>query len=363
MMLVVALLLLLFPLAVARQPTCAVLLCDETAHAAAWIKGAQDEFIVVLESIFGGFSLAGDRIGGCFDKTTILNSLVCLDRDDFPTARCYAKFCDFWRHTELFEKSDDDDDDDGCAAPSTHTHEQHHKQQRVCRTLQAWAAIGIEKLYSAFDAFDGGKFANATSFACVAEKLLRLVTSRLPPVFDDGASYRHQVLPAKLAAFDLLAGQTGTNSTGNGTTTDLLVGTRTVRSFRRAADAPAGQNHSLIATYVVARVLERSVDEVTTEKAQGGVTELLWPVSGSLASFDKTSLPSQTLCAVADQMTNLQAFDASRALPCLGPLDFAAVADEFARAFRTDHDDRIGPRHIGGFNFVQFVLRVVRPNG
>jgi hypothetical protein len=331
-------LLLLFGVfALAREPTCAVLLCNETAHAAAWIEGAQDEFIVVLESVFGGFDAeTGARIGGCFDKTTILNSLVCLDRDDFPSARCYAKYCDFWRHSELFEGSADHDDDDhghgGCVAPSTEPHDRDHKQrrqQRTCRTLQAWAAIGVDKLYAAFDAFDAGNFTNATSYACVAEKLLRLVTARLPPVFDDGASYRHQVLPEKLAAFDMLSGSTS-NATANNDTNDLLIGTRTVRSFRRAADAST-PNHTLIATYILARVLERSIDEAATEQAEGGTTELLWPLSGSLAPFDKTALPPQALCAVADQPTNLAPFQTSRILPCLGPLDFAAVADEFAR--------------------------------
>jgi len=328
------LLLAFVALALARQPTCAVLLCNETAHAAAWLAGAEDEYIVLLESVFGGFSVDGRRIGGCFDKTTILNSMVCLERDDFPPARCYAKFCDFWRHSELFEQADDDDDDNGrgCSPPSTNEHDhKHKKQQRVCRTLQAWAAIGIDKLYAGLDAFDARNFTNATSYACVAEKLLSLVTSRLPPVFDDGSSYRHQVLPAKLAAFDMLSGGGSSNATSNNDTNDLLVGMRTIRSFRRAADAPPGTNHSLIATYVLARVLERSIDETTTEEAQGGITQLLWPVSGSLSRFDKSALPPQTLCAQADQPTNLDAFDAARTLPCLGALDFGAVADEFKR--------------------------------
>ena len=99
-------------LAFAREPTCAVLFCNQAQTADAWIAGAQDEMIIMLQALFGGFDLAGNRIGGCFDKTSILDALVCIDRDDFPRARCYAKFCDFWRHAELFEKFNDDDDDD-----------------------------------------------------------------------------------------------------------------------------------------------------------------------------------------------------------------------------------------------------------
>jgi hypothetical protein len=314
----------------ARQPTCAVLLCNEAQHSTAWIDGALDEMIVMLEAFFGGFSVDGVRIGGCFGQTTILDSLVCLDRFDFPAARCYAKFCDFWRHVELFEKFDDDDDGGagpGCQAPLQREHEDKHKKQRICRTIQQWAAIGVEKLFDALDAFDDGRYSNATSLACAAEKLLRLVTARLPPLFDDGSSYRHQVFPAALAAFDILGSGNSTNN--NTDTNDLVIGTRTVRSFRRAAGASG--NHVLIATYIAARVLERSPDEIDTEKAQHGITQLLWPVSGAIAPFDKTSLPPQSLCAQADQTTNLVQFDSTRALPCLGPLDFAAVADEFSR--------------------------------
>ena len=226
---------------------------------------------------------------------------------------------------------DDDDEGPGCRAPFTQPHQDRdHKKLRVCRTLQQWAAIGVEKLYDALDARDGGRFANATSLACAAEKLLRLVTDRLPPSFDDGASYRHQTLGPELAAFDLVGGQTSGGEADNATT-DLLIGTRTVRSFRRAADAPANTNHTLIATYIVARVLERSLSEISTERAQEGVVELLWPVAGAISAFDKTGLPGDSLCAMADQQTNLQAFDATRALPCLGPLDFATVADHFDR--------------------------------
>jgi hypothetical protein len=302
-----------------------VLFCNESTHSDAWIAGAQDELIVLLQSVFGGFDLQYRRVSGCLDKLAILDSIACIERDQLPRARCYAKFCDFWRHRELFHKGDDDDDDNdgGCHAPDTAPHAEKHRESRVCHTLQQWSAIGIDKLYSAYDAFDAGNFTNATSLACVAELVLRLVTERLPPTFDDGASYRHRVFPAKLAAFDMLGLNNDTN--------DLIVGTRTVRSFRRAPDA-AGKNHTLIATYIVARVLQRSIDEADAEQQLGGTTQLLWPLAGVIAPFDRTGLPPKSVCSVNGAASNLGANDSAALLPNISVLhDFAAVSDEFKR--------------------------------
>jgi hypothetical protein len=316
---------------VATEPTCAVLFCNESTHSQAWIAGAQDEFIVLLQLVYGGFDVKTQHVPGRFDKLAILDSTACIERDQLPSARCYAKYCDFWRHRELFQKTFYDDDDDngsgvgGCPAPDAVPHAEKHRDSRVCRTLQQWAAIGLDKLYSAYDAYDAGNYTNATSFACVAELVLRLVVDRLPPSFDDGASYRHVVFPAKLAAFNMLG--IGNSSDTN----DLIVGTRTVRSFRRDAGS-SNSNHTLIATYIVARVLERSVDEADTERQLGGITELLWPVAGFLASFDKTGLSPKTICSINGVQSNLGSNDSAALLPNLDVHhDVGAVSDDFLR--------------------------------
>jgi len=317
-----ALALLLASSVVAREPTCATLICDAEQRAQRWLAAAQDEAVVLLQTLFGGFGVgdAAPLINGCAQSEVLLAAPLCVEPAlDFADA-CHTKNCAFAAHPELYhggsvhcKKTCAPTKPWASAEPDAH----------VCRPVRAWASLGLEKLYRAYDLLDAGAVANATSHACVAEQLLRRVNEYLDePFAAERVSYRHIVSEARLVAYDL--------ASGDGDANDLVVGTRTVQSFRRARGTAA--NHTLVATYVLARVVERSIDEAEADAAAGGVTQLLWPVSGAVASFDRTSLPGGNECVRERAPTTVSpAFDAARALPTLGPHDFAVVADAYVR--------------------------------
>lgn len=321
------LLLLLFSVAFARRPTCAVLFCTEEEHSNAWIAGAEDEFVVLQQTLFGGFLPSGARTSPCLDCSPQLDALVCLKPDALPPANCYARFCDFWRHIELYDQHTV-----GCIEPKNVTNTTNTptsrdrnvhryirpKHEQVCRTLRAWSALGIEKLNLALGAFDSGNFADATSFACVAEQLLELVNSRLHSPFIDSyksgdARYQHQALPASLVNFALDEPEVPS----------VTIETRTLRSYRRWDTT----NYTLIATFVLVGTTSMSEEERNIEKEVNGQIQLLWPVSGVVLPFDKSSLPEQNICSVDTVESELA--DSVAPLAELGSSDFGVAVDQY----------------------------------
>lgn len=327
--------------AAAREPTCATLICDPETRAQRWLAAAQDEMVVLLQTLFGGFGVGSEAplVNGCAQSEVLLAAPLCVEPEiDFPDA-CHTKNCSFAAHPELFHG--------GRVKCTKHCAPVKpwaaKADKHVCRPVRAWASLGLEKLYRAYDLLDAGEVANATSHACVAEQLLRRVNEHLDsPFASEHVSYRHIVSEARVGAYDL--------ASGDGDANDLLVGTRTVQSFRR--ERPDGEAHHLIATYVLARIVERSIDEAEADAAAGGTTQLLWPVSGSVAAFDRTSLPGDNECVRERAPTTIEpAFDPARALQTLGPHDFAVVADAFVRgdAFPLGGDVRLSTDlRVGG---------------
>jgi len=362
----------------ARRPTCAALLCSEADHAAAWLGGAQDEYLVLHQTLFGAEGPRGAVIGPLGDQAAVLDSTLCLERDSLPRPKCYARFCDFWRHTE-FTDSRRGHSDDGCAAAlrpaaaadnTTHHHhndddddDSERSDHRVCHTLRRWAAIGIDKLGKAHDSDQAGDAVSTTTYACAAEQMLGMVNDRFRSPFVDSlragkVSFRHQTYAGTNVAFSL---------EGDPNVTDLTFTTRTTRSFRRwhsDNDADDTVSHTLVGTFLSVGAATLSADEQQLEATTHGTVQLLWPVAGIIEPFDNSALPPQSVCSVGQIDSNL-ATTFSTTLPQLGRRDFAAAAEfEACDRFPSNHP---APRHYNdllpsGFGSMVVVVADVDPS-
>jgi hypothetical protein len=200
----------------------------------------------------------------------------------------------------------------------------------ISRSARQWLSIGVAYLEFAIQQSQHnnamGQPLNTASqiYSCAAELMLRTVrthlqsidTSGLGAVFAAG-EYRHtytQLLSLKFGDVGL-----GVVSPG--------VNMRTVQSFRRQLGA-SDTNHYLVATWSTYEIID-----LVTPVRGNVVTQLLWPITGAVASFGHTDLPTSNQCAELNTPSQLNGAiqQSDYKFRDLSSTDIAVVVDTFIR--------------------------------
>jgi hypothetical protein len=165
--------------------------------------------------------------------------------------------------------------------------------------------------------------ASAVSYACAAELMLRMVRMHLqqanPTSLDQlflTGEYVHQYT-------DLFSLQFG--ATIGVVTPGVIM--RTVQSFRRQLGTPDTKHH-LTATWSF-----YEIEDLVMPVRGGVISQLLWPLTGVVASFGHTHLPISNQCSELDKQSNLNGVvqQSDYKFRDLGQNDIAVVIDTFVR--------------------------------
>lgn len=295
------LLLLLYVCAAsAARPSQLHIFCNATDKAEAWIQGAQTSATLVVQTLLGGFLCNGNVASGCFENAAQIDATLCLSTDGPTCDDCHLDV-----HFNITENCCDDE-------PPAPGEPPHNDGDLVCRTVRQWIALSFSKLYEAHTAFAAGDYALAHDLACAAESALSQVLTALgSPFVADGATYKHIITPAKRATFTDIDQQA------------VAVVVRTVQAFRQCGDTCG--DHRLIATYTLFQ-LDNGDSPLPV-----GITQLLWPISGTLSAFHKTGLPHNAFCSLSQEPAGIVDTVADYRMPTLGHLDFARIVSGYTR--------------------------------
>lgn len=292
--------LLLFLVGALAAPLPALLACTPADRADAWVTGAQDNVLLTLQTLFGGFNCTGHLVDACFEKAELMDAVTCVS----TVADCDD--CDLEAQLAITDE---------CCEETEPTVD----GDSICRTNRQWIAIAFDKMGVARRTLDtcinnlecvdechAAACENATQFACAASAILEAVLVSLDSEFlAVAATYRHILSPRRTVVFD---------------GTDVVVSTQTIQSFRDCT-TPVCRNHALVATY--------TVYSAHTAGLPPGTHQLLWPIGGRVGNFDRTGLPVGHCSLAEAETTHVPADDPALRLSTLGHLDFARVIPSF----------------------------------